>query len=81
MTADLIAGSAASKDAAWIVGRGGIILRTGDGQHWDRIPGPPGANHEWAAVAAHDAQYATVVGEDLRRFTTTNAGQTWTEQK
>jgi hypothetical protein len=34
----------------------------------------------WAAVAAHDAMSATVVAEDLRRFSTTDGGRTWMQQ-
>jgi hypothetical protein len=38
---DLTAGLAISNDVAWIVGRAGIILRTSDGVHWQRVSLPP----------------------------------------
>jgi len=81
LNADLIAGSASSREAAWVVGRRGVILRTNDGEHWEQVPPPPGVNSEWVAVAAHDALNATVVAQDLRRFTTTDGGRTWTQQQ
>ena len=81
VTTDLIAGSAASSDVAWVIGRGGLILRTTDGEHWERITGPPGVTVEWAAIAAHNAMSATAVAEDLRRFSTEDGGRTWVQQK
>ncbi len=81
VTADLIAGSAASKDVAWVVGRNGVILRTTDGERWERIMGPAGVTSEWAAVAAHDDMTATVVADDLRRYSTQDGGRTWTLQQ
>jgi photosystem II stability/assembly factor-like uncharacterized protein len=80
VTEDLIAGSSSSNEVAWVVGRGGVILRTTDGQRWERIAPPPGVTSEWAAVAAHDAMVATVVAGDLRRFSTSDGGRTWTLQ-
>jgi photosystem II stability/assembly factor-like uncharacterized protein len=80
VTVDLIAGSGSSKDVAWVVGREGVILRSTDGEHWERIPTPSGVSSPWAAVAAHDAMSATVVAEDLRRFSTTDGGRTWMQQ-
>jgi hypothetical protein len=81
VTTDLIAGSASSADVAWVVGRGRVILRTTDGQRWERIPTPADVTGEWAAVAAYDALTATVVADDLRRYSTQDGGQTWTLQQ
>jgi hypothetical protein len=80
VTSDLVAGSAANKQAAWVVGRGGVILRTADGEHWERVTGPAGVTSEWAAVAAHDAMSASVAAQDLRRFSTEDGGRTWVQQ-
>src|SRR4029077_426845 len=41
VTADLLAGAAASEKIAWVVGRGGIIVRTEDGEHWRQVTPPP----------------------------------------
>jgi photosystem II stability/assembly factor-like uncharacterized protein len=81
VTSDLIAGSASSADVAWVVGRGRVILRTTDGQRWERIAAPPDVTGEWAAVAAYDALTATVVADDLRRYSTQDGGETWTLQQ
>ena len=62
-------------------GRAGAILRTIDGEHWERIAPPEGMTGEWAAIAAHDAMSATAVAADLRRFATTDGGRTWTQQQ
>jgi hypothetical protein len=81
VTSDLIAGSASSPDVAWVVGRGNVILRTTDGQNWQRISPPAGVTGQWAAVAAYDAMSATVVADDLRRYATRDGGLTWTQQQ
>jgi photosystem II stability/assembly factor-like uncharacterized protein len=56
-----------------------VILRTTDGQRWERVAAPAEVT-AWAAVVAHDAMNATVVADDLRRFSTQDGGQTWTQQ-
>jgi hypothetical protein len=81
VTVDLIAGSASSKDVAWVVGRGHAILRTTDGEHWEPIAGPAGVTADWAVVAAHSEVRATVVTSDLRSFATEDGGRTWTQQR
>jgi photosystem II stability/assembly factor-like uncharacterized protein len=75
---DLIAGSAMSDQVAWVVGRNRVILRTIDGQRWERIPPPMDPTAQWSVIAAHDAMSATVIADDFRRFVTTDGGQTWT---
>src|SRR5262249_43282708 len=39
-SAPLTAGSAPSAEVCWVVGRGGIVLRTSDGRHWERVSSP-----------------------------------------
>ena len=80
VTTDLVSGSAASKEVAWVVGRAGVILRTTDGVSWQRVASPDSATGDWAAVVAHDALGATVVAADLRRFSTQDGGRTWALQ-
>jgi photosystem II stability/assembly factor-like uncharacterized protein len=80
ITTDLVSGSAASNDVAWVVGRAGVILRTTDGANWQRVAAPEGATGDWVAVVAYNAMTATVVAADLRRFATEDGGGTWTLQ-
>jgi hypothetical protein len=81
VTSDLIAGSAAPDNVAWVVGRGGVILRTVDGRHWERVTPPAGVTGGWAAVVAYDSMTATVVSNDFRRYSTRDGGKTWTLQQ
>lgn len=85
--ADLLAGAAPSEKIAWAVGRTGIILRTDDGEHWQRVA-PPSATQtvagavaapDWISVEARDATHATITSRDLRRFLTEDGGRTWTQ--
>jgi hypothetical protein len=84
VTGDLLAGAAASDQAAWIVGRGGIILRTTDGANWQRVSLPAALTANGAldlsAVQASDALHATITATGGRRFTTRDGGKTWTAQ-
>lgn len=62
--------------AIWMVGRGGLVLRTPDGDRFTRVPSP--ASGDLASVTAEDARTATVVSSDGRRYTTTDGGVRWT---
>ncbi len=82
---DLLAGSAPSATACWIVGRTGAILRTTDGAAWQVIPSPASAAHDgiapdWVSVSARDANSATITSVDGRVFSTSDAGRTWQPQ-
>jgi hypothetical protein len=83
---DWLAGAAISDSVCWLAGRNGAIARTTDGEHWERIPPPAmaadarGKLPDWVAVAASDAQIATVTAADNRRFTTHDGGKTWQSQ-
>jgi len=82
---DLLAGSAPSESACWLVGRNGAIIRTIDGVHWELVPSPPQAEQnrqppDWTFVSARDAQSATIGAADGRRFSTTDAGRSWQPQ-
>jgi hypothetical protein len=81
VTVDLLAGSASSNEAAWVVGRTAVILRTTNGMQWQRIEPPAGATGDWATVVARSATSATVVGANLRRFSTEDGGRTWVQQQ
>jgi photosystem II stability/assembly factor-like uncharacterized protein len=84
VTADLVAGAAPSEKTAWIAGRGGIILRTQDGDHWQQVTPPPFAPSspppDWIGIEARDALRATIISRDLRRFATEDGGRTWAQE-
>jgi hypothetical protein len=80
VTVDLLAGSASSNEVAWVVGRAGAILRTIDGQQWQRIAPPAGVTGDWVTVVVRSATSATVVSP-IRRFSTEDGGITWTERQ
>jgi hypothetical protein len=71
----LAASSPAPGGVCWVVGRGGIVLRSRDGRTWQRINFPEGT--DLTSVRATDAQTVTVVTADGRTFSTVNGGQTW----
>src|ERR1700719_526578 len=88
VTADLLAGVAPSEKIAWVVGRGGIIVRTEDGEHWRQVTPPaieaatPSAlNSDWIGVEARDTLHATIISRDLRRFVTEDGGRTWVQEQ
>ena len=75
VASDLIAGSAASSDICWVVGRGGVILRTTDGEHWEKLAPP--TTSDFAGVVAQSATSAIVTASDGRRFATIDGGVSW----
>lgn len=90
VTADLLAGAAVSEKIAWVVGRGGIIVRTEDGEHWRQVTPPPatqsvaaspGLTPDWIGVEARDTLHATIISRDLRRFATEDGGRTWVQEQ
>jgi Photosynthesis system II assembly factor YCF48 len=77
--ADLLAGSATSKDVCWIVGRNGAIVRTTDGGgHWQKVPSP--AADDIVSVFAVNANQASITTNVGKSYKTTNAGATWALQ-
>jgi hypothetical protein len=67
--------SSPSADVCWVVGRGGFVLRTRDGQNFSRVSFPEIT--DLSAVQAADAQSATVTASDGRVFSTADGGTTW----
>lgn len=84
VTADLLAGAATSAKIAWAAGRGGIIVRTEDGEHWQRVMppalGPEVATPDWVGIEASDELHATVTSRDRHRYATADGGKTWVPQ-
>jgi hypothetical protein len=75
-SAHLVAGSAPSAETCWLVGSGGIVLRTTDANIWQTITPPVSA--DFTSVAAVDAQSATISTTDGRSFQTHDGGKHWT---
>ncbi len=72
---DLVAGSAPSETVCWVAGRAGTILRTTDGEHWEKVSSP--ARADWVGVEAQDALNATVFSGKNQRYSTTDGGRSW----
>lgn len=75
VTADLLAGSAPSEMVCWVVGRAGTILRTTDGESWQRVSSPAAA--DWILVKAQDALNAMVFAANRQGYVTTDGGNSW----
>lgn len=71
----LVSGAAPSPAICWVVGRGGVVLRSTDGATWQRV-GLSDAI-DLIAIRASDATNATVTAADGRMFTTGDGGKTW----
>jgi photosystem II stability/assembly factor-like uncharacterized protein len=73
---DLTAGSSPSTDVCWLVGRGGVVLRTTNGgRQWQRAS--LSQTVDIIAVTASNALDAVVSTADGRRLQTTDGGRTW----
>lgn len=77
---DLLAGSSPAPAVCWIVGRSGLVLLSTDGETWRRLDFPDGTV-DLVDVTARDGVAATVTAADRRRYSTTDAGRTWTLQE
>lgn len=71
----LTAGHSPAPDVAWLVGTGGIVLRTTDGSRFERVPFVESV--DLVAVNAVDDRQATVTTSDGRVFHTVDGGTTW----
>jgi photosystem II stability/assembly factor-like uncharacterized protein len=71
----ITAGSSPSRDVCWLVGRAGAVMLSADGATWQQRPFPDKA--DLVGVRATDAKTATVTTSDGRRFSTIDAGTTW----
>jgi photosystem II stability/assembly factor-like uncharacterized protein len=72
---DLLAASSPANGVCWVVGRDGTVIITVDGIHWHQIRSPVRA--DLVAVHATSLFAAEVVTADVRRFATTDGGNTW----
>jgi Photosynthesis system II assembly factor YCF48 len=74
----LTAGSASSSKVCWIVGRRGTILRTVDGETWQRIKSPTPL--DIVTVTTQDAGAASITAADGAVYITDDGGDTWTKK-
>jgi hypothetical protein len=75
--ARLFAGSAPSDQICWAAGANGTLLRSRDGQNWERLASPTSADIvQITAWSASSASIRTASGE---RFSTEDGGQTWSK--
>lgn len=74
---ELLAGSAVSDVVCWVVGRGGVVMRTADGMRWERVTTPTAT--DLVAVVASDATSTIVTTATGERYQTNDGGRTWTE--
>ena len=79
VTTALSDASAPSDRVCWIVGAGGVVLRTTDGMTWHRLTPPTGA--DLVAVHAWNDLSATVTASDRSDYETTDGGQSWTRRR
>lgn len=77
--ADLLAGSSPSPTVCWAVGRGGTIVRTVDGDQWERTASSP-TTADLIRVNADSADSASVTAADGSAYTTADGGKTWTRK-
>jgi hypothetical protein len=73
--AALTGGHAPSPAVCWLVGAGGLVLRSTDGINFERVPFPQTVN--LSSIRAVDARQATVTATNGRTFTTVDGGATW----
>ena len=73
--ADVTGGTALSSNTCWLIGRGGLVMRSTDGVTFERVDLPEKA--DLASVTATDARSATITTTDGRQFRTDDGGRTW----
>jgi photosystem II stability/assembly factor-like uncharacterized protein len=71
-------GSSPDPRICWLVGPGGVVLRSTDGRTFIQIAFPEPV--DLLGVRAADAQRATVVTADGRTFGTEDGGGSWTRR-
>lgn len=75
--ATIASGDAPTAQICWLVGPGGVVLITTDGRTWRERQTPLPV--DLAGIDAIDANRATVVARDGRRFSTTDGGVSWSD--
>jgi photosystem II stability/assembly factor-like uncharacterized protein len=66
---------------AWASGSGGTVLRTQDGEHWDKLAVPGGETLDFRDIETLDAKTVVLMsagpGEASRIYRSADAGATW----
>ena len=75
----LSSGACPTTTVCWVVGSGGSVLRTTDGQSWQRIPFIE--TTDLVVVTASNPDTVVVTAKDGRRFSTRDAGKSWALEK
>ena len=75
----LSSGACPTTTVCWVVGSGGSVLRTNDGQSWQRIPFIE--TTDLVIVTASNPDTVVVTAKDGRRFSTRDAGKSWALEK
>ena len=73
--AHITSGAAPTSAICWLIGRGGVVLVSTNGQPFVRVAPPTAA--DLASIRATNALDATVTTTDGRSFRTTDGGATW----
>ena len=73
--ATVTGGVAASSTVCWLIGRAGVVLRSVDGIHFDRVTFPEAV--DLASIRSTGAAQASVTTADGRVFVTIDGGLTW----
>ena len=71
----LTAGSAPKANVCSVVGSSGTILRTVDGENWQRVKSP--TSQDLTGVPAQDTDTASITAKDGSVFTTKDGGANW----
>jgi hypothetical protein len=75
---DLAAASAVDDASCWVVGSGGVVLRTIDGTTWQRLPSPAALDLRYVRASSREA--AVVRAADRSEYVTSDGGKTWTKR-
>jgi hypothetical protein len=79
VTTSLADGSAATDLVCWLVGARGVVLRTTDGQTWERLPSP--TSGDLVSVHAWSPSAASVTAADRSEYETADGGKTWRKRE
>ncbi len=84
VTAELRGLSVVSSSVAWASGAQGTVLRTTDGEHWEKIAVPGAEKLDFRAIKAFSDQIAWIMsagpGDSSRIFLTRDGGQHWEQR-
>jgi photosystem II stability/assembly factor-like uncharacterized protein len=71
----LTGGASPSASVCWLIGRGGVVLRSIDGLRFESVPFPEPI--DLTTIHSTGALQATIAAADGRVFATTDGGASW----